>query len=413
MKNRNTVLLLLVVFSAITYLDRICIAVAGPRMQQDLGISPSAWGWVLGIFLIPYGALEIPMGALGDRIGQRKVLTRIVLCWSLFTGLTGLAASLPLLLLTRFLFGAGEAGAYPNASGSIARWFPQEERGKAQGLVWAASRLGGALAPLMIIPAQQAFGWRLPFGLLAVLGCVWALVWHRWYRDRPALLSSKIGATALPPAAAPHSPIPWKALAKSRQIWRLAAMYWFYVWGSVFYLSWFHTYLVKGRGFSEAGLARYAALPFLAGMLGNIAGGFISDWLTRQYGPRVGRTYFGALCLTLSSFLLAGTALTKGKTVGVVLLTAGFGSMDCMLPAAWALCLDIGQSFAGAVTGAMNSAGQFGGFLCSIVFGYFVEWTGSYNLPLLLIAAMVFIGALLFLTIDPQVRIAFERKVAV
>jgi MFS family permease len=186
MKVRYVVLLMLVLLSVITYLDRICIGVAGADIQKDLGISEQAWGWVLGAFLLSYGIFEIPSGALGDRIGQRKVLTRIVLWWSAFTALTPLARNYYALVATRFLFGAGEAGAYPNASGCICRWFPLAERARAQGLVWGASRLGGALTPLVVVPLKNSLGWQACFWLFGTLGLVWAAVWVSWFRDDPA-----------------------------------------------------------------------------------------------------------------------------------------------------------------------------------------------------------------------------------
>src|SRR3954468_5516051 len=152
MKKRHGVLALLASLSVITYLDRICISVASPRMQADLGISPDRWGWVLGAFVLAYGLFEIPSGVIGDRWGQRTVLLRIVLWWSFFTSMTAFAGNFSLLVLTRFLFGAGEAGAYPNMSGSIRRWFPEAERARAQGVVWGASRIGGALSPWLVVP---------------------------------------------------------------------------------------------------------------------------------------------------------------------------------------------------------------------------------------------------------------------
>src|SRR5450756_903592 len=159
-KYRHRVLGLLSLLLVITYLDRVCISVAGPRMQEALNIGPLGWSWVTGIFTLAYAVFELPSGAMGDRIGPRKVLTRIVLWWSVFTSLTGTATSYLQLLTCRFLFGAGEAGAYPNTSGAIARWFPAAERGRAQGAIWMASRLGGALSPLIVVPIQARYGWR-------------------------------------------------------------------------------------------------------------------------------------------------------------------------------------------------------------------------------------------------------------
>ena len=169
-RDRARVLALLIALAIITFLDLISIAVAGPRIQRDLNISTEHWGWVLGAFVLSYGLFEIPTGALGDRIGPRRVLSRIVLWWSGFTALTGLATGFVPLLATRFLFGAGEAGAYPNISGVITRWFPAGERARLQGYIWAASRLGGALSPLIVVRLQSAAGWRTTFGLLGATG---------------------------------------------------------------------------------------------------------------------------------------------------------------------------------------------------------------------------------------------------
>ena len=171
MKYRHRVLGLLFLLSIITYLDRVCIAVAGPRMQADLEIGPDWWGWVVGVFAISYAAFEIPSGSMGDRIGPRKVLTRIVLWWSAFTTLTGFAANVQMLLPIRFLFGAGEAGAYPNSSCSISRWFPAVERARAHGIVWMASRIGGAISPLLVVPIQARYGWRASFYVFGIPGC--------------------------------------------------------------------------------------------------------------------------------------------------------------------------------------------------------------------------------------------------
>ncbi len=403
----------LMVLSGITYLDRLCIAVAGPRMQQDLGITPDRWGWVLGVFALSYGAFEIPSGALGDRIGQRKVLTRIVIWWSMFTALTGWVSSFWALLATRFLFGVGEAGAYPNASGSIARWFPAAERARAQGAVWSASRLGGALAPLLVVPIQIAYGWRGSFWIFGTLGIIWAAAWWWWYHDDPArqpgITRREIEEIGASPIRDGNAGVPWRRLFSQRQLWLIMAMYWCYVWGSWFYLSWFHTYLIKGRGFTETEMGLYSPIPFVFGALGNVAGGFLSDNLARTRGLRVGRRVIGSTCLAASALFLLATAFTTGKASGLILLTLGFGVMDCMLPSAWALCLDIGKNYAGAVTGAMNSAGQFGGFVCSVAFGHMVRELGDYSAPIYLIAAMVMVSAFLFWRIDASKPLVAEE----
>lgn len=405
MRVRNAVLALLVLLSVITYMDRICIAVAAPRMQAEFGISDEGWGWVMAAFTLSYGLLEIPSGAWGDRYGQRRVLTRIVAWWSAFTVLTGMASNYFWLLATRFLFGVGEAGAYPNASGSVRHWFPVGERARAQGCIWGASRIGGALTPPLVVPLMALLGWRSVFVLFGALGFVWAVAWFLWYRDtpsqHPAVTESELTETATNVAMDEHAGVPWRSLARNRRLWLLMAMYCCYAWGSTFYISWLPKYLTKARGFGDGEMALFASLPFIMGAIGNLCGGLLSDRLTRTRGARVGRVLQGALCLALSSALLMMTALTSNRWVAVVLLTLGFGVLDCMLPCAWAICLDVGGRYAGAVSGAMNSAGQAGGFLCNALFGYLVTWYGNHNGPLIVIASMVMVSSVLFLMIDP------------
>jgi nitrate/nitrite transporter NarK len=199
-----------------------------------------------------------------------------------------------------------------------------------------------------------------------------------------------------------HDRIPWRRLFAARQLWLIMVMYSFYVWGSTFYLTWLHTYLVKGRGLSEGEMTSLSTLPFVLGAVANPLGGFLSDWLSRRLGLKAGRRLMGSTCLVIASGFLLATALTTGKWSGVILLSMGFGVLDLMLSSAWAVCMDVGGKYAGAVSGAMNSFGHIGGATCSVAFGYIVEHYGSYDAPLVLIAAMVLIAAVVFWQIDPS-----------
>jgi len=416
MKHRHRVLSLLFLLSIITYLDRVCISVAGPRMQADLNISPERWGWVVGAFTLSYAVFEIPSGAMGDRIGARAVLTRIVIWWSVLTSLTGAVTNYFLLLLTRFLFGAGEAGAYPNSSSSISRWFPTAERARAHGFVWMASRIGGAISPLLVVPIQQRYGWRASFWVFGVVGIIWAVVWFAWYRDHPSQKPGvtrqemeEIGASAKPPE---HHGLPWRRVLRSGNLWTVMLMYHTYCWGAYFYLSWLHTYLQKGRGFTENAMAIWSTLPFIVGACANLLGGTLSDILVRRYGLKVGRRTVGSLGLGLAALFMFATAMTPSMTAAAVFLALGYGSMDCMLPVAWAVCLDVGRKYAGAVTGAMNMAGQVGSFLSSVAFGYLVKAFNDYNLPLIPMSAMLLLSSLLFLRIDPTRQLVPEEAPA-
>jgi ACS family glucarate transporter-like MFS transporter len=404
----------LIALAIITFLDRISIAVAGARMQDEMHIPPDRWGWILGAFVLAYGLFEIPTGALGDRSGQRKVLTRIVAWWSGFTCLTGAARGFPDLLIIRFLFGAGEAGAYPNAAGVIARWFPLTEHARTQGFVWAASRFGGALAPLIVVPLQAAIGWRATFWVLGGVGLLWAIIWYTWYHDVPAeqpgISPQELAEIPEAGLARPHTAPPWGVLLRSTQIRYIFAMYWCYSWGPWFFFAWFPTYLVKGLGFSDREMGMFASLPFLLGTLGSMVGGLLSDRMVKRYGLKIGRRAVGCASLGTSALLLVMMTVVHDRHAIVALATLGFGVIDVMLPVAWAVCLDIGKKNAGVVTGTMNTAGQLGGFVCAVLFGYIVRATGNYNAPLWIISAMVLIAALLFSRIDPTLPLELELK---
>jgi len=413
MRYRHRVLALLFLLSIITYIDRVCISVAGPEMQKDLGIPPEKWGWVVGMFAISYAVFEIPTGALGDRIGPRKVLTRVVIWWSAFTSLTGYVSSYVWLLITRFLFGAGEAGAYPNASATISRWFPAGERAWAHGMVWSASRIGGAISPWLVVPIQSRYGWRASFYIFGLMGVVWAAAWYAWFRDRP---SEKRGVTKKEieeigdtgGAGSHHGGLPWGQALRSSNLWWIMLMYHTYCWGSYFYLSWLHTFLAKGRGFSSDDLFHYSWLPFAFGGTANLLGGICSDALVRRIGLKWGRRSIGLGGLGASALFILATVTTKNKIASVIFLALGYAGSDFMLPVAWAVCLDVGRKYAGTVTGAMNTAGQIGSFLTSVAFGYLVQNFNSYDAPLYPMAAMTAISALLWLKIDPTIPLIRE-----
>lgn len=407
MKNRHWVLVLLFFLSMITYIDRVCISVAGPLMQQELALSPTMWGWVVGAFTISYALFEIPTGAMGDRFGSRSTLSRIVLWWSFFTAATGAVSNFFVLLATRFMFGIGEAGAYPNASSTISRWFPKAQRARASSVVWGASRLGGAISPFLVIPIQAAYGWRMSFYIFGFLGVVWVAVWYFWFRDTPA---EKAGTSAeeiaemaadSDPSGNGHHKLPWAIALRNKNYWTILLMYHTYCWGSYFYLSWLHTFLVKGRGMSQDQMKSLSALPFLVGFCGNILGGFLSDHLSRRYGLRIGRGTVGSIGLALSGICMLWTSYTVDPVWSIILLALGYGAMDCMLPVSWAVCLDVGKRYAGALSGSMNMAGQLGSFGSSVAFGYMVDYYQSYDLPLRCFSVMLFISAYLFTRIDP------------
>lgn len=382
-------------------------------MMRELQLSESQWGWVLSLFILSYGLFQIPLGALGDQKGQRKILSMVVLWWSVFTIFTGMAGGFISLLLVRFMFGIGEAGAYPCMTGTVSKWFPKSEIGKAQGYIWAASRIGGALTPFVVIPLLLTVGWRVVFYMMGGIGVIWVIIWFLWFRDEPAMLKgikpAELDEIKEGKVIAEKVTVPWKQILKKKQFWLLLSMYWFYVWGSWFFFSWFPTFLEKGRGFEKTQLTYAIAIPFLMGVIGNISGGYLTDKLSKKYGLKIGRRLLGVSGLAVSSIFMFLAGFIPGKIQVFIFLSLCFGVMDLMLPSAWAICVDIGKKHAGVISGAMNTAGNISGFICAVVFGYIVESTGNYNFPLYIISGMMMISAFLFLQLDPTKELVPEE----
>ena len=408
-RNRNGVVGLLIFLFAITYIDRVCISVAGPRMQADLHIDPIGWGWVTGIFTLAYGLFEIPTGTLADRLGPRRVLTRIVLWWSTFTALTGAATGYFPLLLTRFLFGAGEAGAFPGASVVVSRWFRPSQRATMSGVTLMASQIGGALAPVLVVPIQSRFGWRASFFVFGVLGLVWAAVWHVWFRDSPEEKAGIGRPQDTAPAHGHH--FPWRAALRSPSVLAVIGTALCYVYVYNFFQTWFHTFLVKGRGFSEESLL-LSALPYVVAACANLGGGVVSDALVRRMGVRKGRRALGVAALTAAGLLTIAAMLTRQQLLTVILLSLVYGAITFQQSSVFGVCLDIGKNHAGAMVGLMNTSSQVGGLLGSVAYGYIVERFNSYDAPFAPMAGLLFLGALLWLKIDASTTLTAGQRVS-
>lgn len=404
---RHKVLTLLFFLSIIVYLDRVCISVTGPRIKKELALNNEQFGWVLAAFALSYALFEIPTGMMGDRSGPKKILTRVVLWWSFFTAITGLANGLAMLIIIRFLFGAGEAGAFPNSSIVVSKWFPKYETGRAQAFIWSAGRIGGALAPLIVVPISVAFGWRVAFYVLGIAGGVWAIVWYLWFRNEPSEMK-KITEKELNEIeshrnvrSSDHS-IPWKKFLSNWNLLALMLMFHFFMYGAYFFSAWLPTYLQEGRNFSEQDMKLFATLPFALGAVGCFAGGFLSDYLVKRKGLKFGRRAVGLVSMAISSVIVMGAAITKNDQLAAILLSVGMAFKDFTLPVAFATCIDIGKSRAGLVAGAMNFAGQLGAFFLAIIFGKIVDSTGDYNFPLYFISIVLFLSSLLWLKINPE-----------
>ena len=412
---RGDVLTFAFLLAVVTYLDRVCISAAAPFIMNDLHLTVLQMSIVFSAFTLAYSLFEIPSGWLGDVRGPRRVLTRIVLWWSAFTMLTGAAAGLTSLAGIRFLFGAGEAGAFPNMARALSRWFPSRERGKANGVMFFGSRVGGMLSAPVALLLIGTVGWRSTFVMFGVLGLVWASAWYAWYRDRPAdhpgvdaeelawIEQDRLHA----PAAATDGPrhTPWRTLLASRNLYAICAMYFAYGYGLYFYFTWLPTYLTRVLGFSALRGGLFAALPFLLAGLANLGGGWLTDHLARTRGLRVARCGMGFAGFLTCALLVLASILAPQPVAKAVLLAFALGSVDLALGACWAVCLDVGVDHAGVVTGFMNTVGNVGGLLAPLVVGIAVDRWHSWTIPFYITAAIYAAGAAAWLAIDPYQRV--------
>lgn len=402
MKYRHRVLGLLVLLFAIVYLDRVCISVAGPRIQDDLHIDPVGWSWVTAMFSLSYCLFEIPTGTLGDRTGPRRVLTRVVLWWSAFTSLTGAVWNYSHLLIARFCFGAGEAGAFPNASVVVARWFPATQRASMSGVLLMASQIGGAIAPLLVVPIQLRYGWRASFYIFGLIGLLWAAVWYAWFRDFPA---EKPGVSldelkeAAPAEPAHAKAFPWRKALRSGSVLAILVTAFCYVYVYTFFQTWFHTFLIRGRGFSEESLV-LSALPYAVAACANLVGGAASDALVRRFGVKWGRRSIGIAGLGGACVFTVASMITRQQSLTVLLLALVYGGITFQQAGVFGVCLDIGQKHAGSMVGLMNASAQVGGLVSTVAYGYLVSYFRSYDAPFVPMAAALFIGAILWFKID-------------
>ncbi len=403
---------MLFLLAGITYMDRVCLSNLAPHIQRDLGLSTLQMSFVFSVFAVAYAAFEIPTAWWGQRIGARKVLARIVLWWSGFTAATAAAWSYTSLLVIRFLFGAGEAGAWPNAALAFSRWIPWGERGRVQGFFFAAAHGAGGLTPLLVGFLLMFLPWRGVFLVFGALGIVWAVVWLRWSRDEPRdhprvnqAEADLIERERRLAAHAAHGGGMWKTLASSPNVWMLCLAYLPNAYGSYFVMTWLPTYLADRRGFEKGELSLFAGLPLLLSVVGDIGGGALTDWLAVRLGPRLGRV---AVCT--GGYLIAGLAMFASVAVttpvaAAVLIAVAVAASMLTLSASWATCMDIGGRHTAVVSAAMNTSGQIGAIASPVITGWTVQQFSDWQIPLVLMGVLYAMAALLWMVIDPRKRL--------
>ena len=406
-KVRHIVLWLTVAAYMITYMDRVVISAAVPSIRSEFGFDLVTMSAIMGAFRWGYAFFQIPGGWLGDRIGPRRALTLIVTLWSVFTSLTAAAWNALSMTVFRFLFGVGEAGAFPIATRSLSRWMLHTERGYAQGITHAGSRLGAAATPPIVVAIIAAYGWRMPFFLFGAVGLLWAAAWYWYYRDTPeehgsvnqaerTLIHDALGG----PRPKTSRQVPWGAILRSPTLWVLSAMYFCYGWCLSIYLDWFPSYLNEFRGMNLKQMGLYASLPLFAGFIGDMVGGWASDRLAH----RTRNLKMARQVVAITGFLIAAAGiipatLTASPQACVWFSCIGVFGIEVTVGVSWAIPLDIGGDYAGSVSAVMNTFGNIGGAVSSTALGFLVKGFG-WNVPFLTASALCLFAAILFSRID-------------
>ncbi|MGJ8726036.1 MAG: MFS transporter [Roseibacillus sp.] len=380
MKTRHKFVAATFVLSLILYIDRACISAAKSDITGEFNLSDKQFGWVLSIFAIGYALAQTPAGALSDRLGPRKILTAVVSFWSLFTALTGATFNLLSLLICRFLFGIGEAGAFPGMARATFSWIPVKERGLVTGINFSASRLGGAAAMFAMPALIHLMGWRMTFVVFGLLGFVWAFVWYAWFRDEPSDHKSisedeknHIIENRQPPSTSTTALTAGHVLG-SRNMWLTMVQYFCSNFTFFFALTWLYPYVKETYDLTPEKAGFAAAIPLLGGFLGNLTSGALVDRLFRSGNLQLSRRIPAIIGFSLAAIGLLASLHMDNVVGAVAFLTLAVFGADMTLSPSWSFCVDIGGKNAGTVSGTMNMAGNVGSVITSLAFPYLTAW---------------------------------------
>jgi len=428
---RYVLVLWLMVLSAVAYLDRTNISVAGIEIGHEFAISNIRLGSIFSAFLIGYAGFQIPAGLLARRLGSRRALGLLGLWWGFFIALTAMiprstSEALLILIGVRFALGAGEAMMYPAASQFVERWFPVKERGKANGFIFAGIGLGAGLTTQIVTTIILHDGWRASFAFSACVGLTAGLVWYLLARDTPeehpwvgdaerALIVRTRRVAAVGEKDAAHDggrDVPWASIFRSKPILALTASYFSFGYVAWLFLQWMYIYIAQVRGVNLKTTAVYAAFPFIAMTIGCMLGGIISDWIAARLGLRTGRCVLPGVALALTAVLLVlGSREGDARTAALV-LALGAGILYLAQSSFWAVSADIAGEYTGIAGGMMNMGGQLGGACTAWVTPHFAKWFG-WDAPFLIAAGLALAGGLVWFAIDPNEQLAIARGSAV
>lgn len=404
----------LFILSAVSYLDRVNISIAGGAIAESYHLSDIQLGKVFSAMLVGYALFQTVGGRLADRFGPRLVLAGGVAWWGIFTALTALvpahiAGALLVFVAVRFLLGAGEAVIYPSANQFIARWIPTPERGMANGWIFAGVGAGAGLTPLIITYIMVHYGWRSSFWVCSIVGFAAGAVWFLTARDTPAehagVSASELewirsGLTQAESRNAPKALVPWGRVLQSKEVWAITLSYFCYGYVAWIFFSWFYRYLAKVRGLNLKASAFYTMLPFLAMLVCCLLGGAINDRLTKWQGPRVGRCGLAAFAIAVAGIFIAFGSQVHSARLASVVLAGGAGALYLSQSSFWSVTADIAGASSGSVSGFMNMGNQMGAALTTSLTPWIAArfgWTTSF----LVAAALCLVGAVIWLAVNP------------
>jgi ACS family glucarate transporter-like MFS transporter len=391
------------------YIDRACISAAKEDITSDLDFDLTDFGWVMAMFTLGYALFQTPSGKLADSRGPRTVISTIVALWSALTALTGAAWNFVSMMVIRFLFGAGEAGAFPSLAKVVFNWFPVRERGIVQGINFSGSRLGAAFALPLVAWMLTQMGWRWTFVIFGCFGLLFSILWHLLFRNKPeeskaisAEEKEYILATRQQPSSKVKVSLPFGRIISSRNMWMNMVQYICSNFTFYFTLTWMYPYLKErfALGGIEAGF--YAMAPLVGGALGNWFSGILVDAIYRRGKLKLSRRLPAIIGFILAGFGIIMMSMSDAPNVSIIFLTIAIFGADMTLSPSWAFCIDIGKENAGAVSGTMNMAGNLGAFVTIIAFPYLLEWTGKHETFFYVCATLSVTAIIMWLFMDPD-----------
>jgi len=399
--------------TVLLYIDRACISAAKGDICSELGFNMTDFGWIMAMFTLGYALFQTPAGKMADKRGARGVISGIVAIWSVLTAMTGLAWNYTSMLLIRFFFGAGEAGAFPALSKVVYNWFPIKERGIIHGINFSGSRIGAAFAMPLVAWLIKEIGWRHTFLVFGGFGIIYGIIWYLLFRDKPEnagfIGSDEVEFIRLnrqQTGSEEKNMLSFSTIIKSRAMWKTMAQYISSNFTFYFSLTWMYPYILERfqLGLVEAGF--YTSVPLIAGAAGNWVAGIMVDAIYRKGKWKLSRRVPAIIGFALSAVgMIMVTQVSSPVTSIMFMALAVFGA-DMTLSPSWAFCIDIGKENAGAVSGTMNMAGNLGAFVTIIAFPYLFKWTGHYEPFFLICAGLSLVAIIVWSTMNPEKSIS-------